>query len=51
MIAAGDKDSATAFLPTVYSAIDEGVTKGVLTKNSANRKKATCGRSLTNLSK
>ena len=51
MIAAGDKDAATAFLPTVYSALDEGVTKGVLTKNPASRKKATCGRSLTNLSK
>ena len=51
LIAAGNKEEAEKFLPTVYSALDEGVTKGVLTKNSANRKKATCGRSLTNLSK
>ena len=51
LIAAGNKAEAEKFLPTVYSAIDEGVTKGVLTKNSANRKKATVGRSLSNLSK
>lgn len=51
MIAAGNKEEATKFLPTVYAAIDEGVTKGVLTKNSANRKKATVGRSLSNLNK
>mgnify|MGYP003571514220 CR=1 FL=1 len=51
LIADGKKNDASKLLPDVYSAIDEAVTKGVITKNSANRKKATCGRALSNLDK
>ncbi|XKT75323.1 MAG: 30S ribosomal protein S20 [Patescibacteria group bacterium UBA2103] len=40
LIAAGDLDAATKKLPTVYKAIDKAAKRGVIKKNTADRKKS-----------
>ena len=39
-VEAGDKEAATKLYPETVSAIDAAVTKGVIHKNAASRKKA-----------
>lgn len=39
-VAQGDKEQVASLLPSVISAVDKAAAKGVMHKNTANRKKA-----------
>lgn len=48
-IAKGDKQTATAKLPSVFSEIDSAVSKGILHKNNAANKKAKLSKAIDKL--
>ena len=45
-VEAGNKEEATNLYPATVSAVDSAVTKGVIHKNAANRKKARLAKQL-----
>ena len=50
-INAGDTARAEALLPETYAILDEKVSKGIIHKNKADRKKATAAKNLDTLKK
>lgn len=48
-IAAEDVATAEKLLPATYEILDEKVTKGIIHKNKADRKKSTCASKLNTL--
>jgi len=40
LVEGNEKDQAKALLPTIHKLIDKAATKGILTKNTASRKKS-----------